>query len=406
LLKEAFAMSEDTRQEDKGLTRRGFLKTSGGAALAGVAAGAMLTGSRNAFGAPIPKKWDQEVDVVILGYGTTGLPAAIEAHDAGASVLILEKLDWLGGSLLRCGGGMAGANTIVQKALGIVDDTPDKLYNYVMACGEGFVDPELVRVYADSAGKAIDWMIEALGGQPVSQWSIAEKPLSLGPGVNFGATPVFYEKYGVKPIMECHWFTPVAPKRDKTALAGGTALFKILDDATKARRIPVMLKTSLQELVATPEKEVLGVKAINGEKTMHIRAKKAVIIGTGGFIWNEQMMKKYLPSHAVGGGKGVVVVAIHQDNDHGEGILAGQAIGADLATMGHRPPDTSTVGSGGLKINTKAEVLDVYGKPIPRLYAGGRATGGLMSNQYPSCGTAVSTAVCFGRIAGRNAAKL
>jgi urocanate reductase len=59
---------------------------------------------------------------------------------------------------------------------------------------------------------------------------------------------------------------------------------------------------------------------------------------------------------------------------------------------------------GGVRINTSAQVLDVHGEVIPRLYAGGMAAGGIMGPYYPGSGTAVATTVCFGRIAGQNAA--
>lgn len=62
--------------------------------------------------------------------------------------------------------------------------------------------------------------------------------------------------------------------------------------------------------------------------------------------------------------------------------------------------------AGGLKINSKAEVIDVFGNPIPRLYATGSTTGGWRGALYPGSGTAVSFTVTFGRIAGREAGAL
>jgi len=61
-------------------------------------------------------------------------------------------------------------------------------------------------------------------------------------------------------------------------------------------------------------------------------------------------------------------------------------------------------GHGGVRINTSAEVLDVHGEVIPRLYAGGMAAGGIVGAYYPGSGTAIATTVCFGRIAGQKAA--
>ena len=61
---------------------------------------------------------------------------------------------------------------------------------------------------------------------------------------------------------------------------------------------------------------------------------------------------------------------------------------------------------GGLKINTKCQVIDVNGAPIPHLYAAGMAAGGFIGPYYPGSGTAVLITVVTGRIAGENAAKL
>ena len=59
---------------------------------------------------------------------------------------------------------------------------------------------------------------------------------------------------------------------------------------------------------------------------------------------------------------------------------------------------------GGLKINTRAQVIDVSGSVISKLYAAGETTGGTIGLNYPTAGTAIQNAICFGRIAGKNAA--
>ena len=80
--------------ERKGaLTRRDFLKRTGGAAAAaGFVAGGLTLSARDAQAAAVPKKWNEAFDVVIIGSGFAGLAAAYEAKKAGASVVILEKM--------------------------------------------------------------------------------------------------------------------------------------------------------------------------------------------------------------------------------------------------------------------------------------------------------------------------
>ncbi|MGI6035846.1 MAG: FAD-binding protein [Limnochordia bacterium] len=69
-----------------------------------------------AQGRGLPERWDDEADVVVVGYGAAGAAAAAEAHDGGADVLLLEKLAFPGGNGLLCGGAVYGAGTSVQEA--------------------------------------------------------------------------------------------------------------------------------------------------------------------------------------------------------------------------------------------------------------------------------------------------
>ena len=351
----------------------------------------------------IPTTWDEEADVVIAGYGSAGMPAAIEAYDAGAKVLIMEKADWLGGNMRRCGGGIAQAGTIVQKALG-VEDNPDLFYEFMLAAGEGLVDPELLRAFANN--DMVDWVIEGLGGQPVSEWQICET-ISNGPGLNVSAFPTALEyltEYGMEPVLRSHWFTKDPAQEGKFREGfdppGGTGVFKTVHAALQERGITPMTETYITQLIATPEREVLGVKAVSGTTEMFIKAKRGVILGTGGFWTNQKMARNFWPLEA----------AREQGQSppaDGEAVESAISIGADNLFVGVGAGGMGTGGQnagGGLKINTKAQVIDVYGEPIPRLYAAGRTTGGIVGLQYPHCGIWLGSAMWFGRMGGKNAA--
>jgi hypothetical protein len=334
-------------------------------------------------------------------------------------VLLIERKDWLGGQMRRCGGGIAGANTIIQRELGVEDDA-DSFYDYLMACGQGLVDPELMRVYADNSGPNIDWMFEVLDAQPPpSEWGFSSPedegmhPL-VAPGLNISCTPVFYDKYGMKPVQRSHWF-PANPEdvdpdgdrgyffsgmiRPEDIGNGGTGLWKPVEDAIAARNIRTMMETTLVGVVAIPDKEVLGVKVLSGGKTLYIKAKKGVVIGTGSYVTNPDMvlsfqLKQYTPNFFGGGGSLALA-----DEDTGEGLQAAFSLGADTLFIGAGY-------NGGIKIDTEARVIDVYDEVIPRLYAGGRTVGGMVPPEYPCGGTYVGAALCMGRIAGKNAAAL
>ena len=383
-------------------SRRDFIKGAavGTAAVAGVALAPTLTQAKTSGGSSIPSKWDEEADVVIAGYGSTGLPAAIEAHDAGATVLIIDKNDWAGGDLRRCGGAIAQAGSIVQKALGI-QDSQQAFFDYMVACGDGFVDPDLLLPF--SKNDNVDWVIQYLGGQPVSEWKFAPKEMHPGPGLNVSGTPVYFDKYKMPKATRSHWFTGTQkePFRDGWPSPGGTCVFKTFDENIKKRKIKTLMQTGLTELITNANREVLGVKALSGGKTILIKAKRGVVIGTGHWLGNANMVRNYLREDIndpkfFGGWGGFFTNKLSAPSQ-GDGIIAAQALGGDLAFI-------AAGYNGGLKINPEAQVLNVYGKPIPRLYAAGRATGGIVNSQYPHCGIYLSSAIFFGRIAGRNAA--
>lgn len=93
---------------------------------AGVAAGSLVPQAASA--APARAKWDREVDVVVVGAGAMGLPAALRAQQAGASVLLLEATRDIGGHAIVSAGNVAlGGGTSVQKKYGIAD-SPDLLF--------------------------------------------------------------------------------------------------------------------------------------------------------------------------------------------------------------------------------------------------------------------------------------
>jgi succinate dehydrogenase/fumarate reductase flavoprotein subunit len=399
------------------MNRSQFLKGAGlalgAAAVSGLAATAEAHEVMGANDA-----WDDEADVIVVGSGTAGAPAAIDACDNGADVLIVEKQDWLGGCLRRCGGGIWGVDTVVQRALGITDDNADMSYQYLLACADRYADPDLIRVFSDNCGPNVDWIIEDLGGQPVDEWDFVDPEqggyeISMHPGLNLGGTPVYYEDYGLEDIMRprCHWFTPnpddVDPgdryydnPSDGNSGFGGTGLWKPFGEAIESRGIRCSMNTCLTGLVFNEDGEVAGITADVDGEPKRFKAKKAVILATGSFVNNADMYENFIdgvysePSEVamVNGG-----YTLYQAD--GAGIRAGLAAGA-------APSNIFLGNNGGLKINVNAQLVGFDGEPIPRLYAGGRMVGGLFSSIYPSCGTFIGTGVCFGRIAGQHAAGL
>ena len=106
--------------------------------------------------------WNETVDVIVIGSGLAGLSAAIEAHQAGANVLVLEKMSITGGNTRISDGGVAAPNNYLQKARGL-DDSEEQFKDDMIQAGLGLNHPELVALVAEKAAEAIDWTRETLG---------------------------------------------------------------------------------------------------------------------------------------------------------------------------------------------------------------------------------------------------
>lgn len=243
---------ETEKKATTGVSRRNFIKATamgvGGTALAGL-------GLKNSAAAGIPEKWDQEADVVVIGFGGAGAAAAIEAHDAGASVFVLEKMPGWGGNT----GVSGGAFLTPKKPLNL------DIVEYLLACGKGRVDRETATAWAEEAVHLGEWFTQHLGG---------ELTTSSGHGG--------YHPYkGGDQIL--YWLSP-----GKGLQAGsGQGLYKTLSNAVKARKIPYRLETSAKELVSNERGELMGVVAENEGGKITIKARKGVVLACGGFDYNE-----------------------------------------------------------------------------------------------------------------------
>ena len=216
--------------------------------------------------------WQQEVDVVVVGFGGAGAPAAITAHDQGAKVLIVEKQpqDSHHNNTDMSGGGFINVND-PEKAVHYIESfykVDDDLY---------WTDPEVIRVWAEYVSHNREW-IESLGGKVRFFHSGGEQP---GPGSEC-IDMYFYRGWG--------W-----------------GLMKFLKQQVADRNIPVMYNTPAKKLLTNDNGEVLGVRVAQGDEggghTVDIRARRAVIMTLGGFEFDEEMKLNYLkvyPTHFYG----------------------------------------------------------------------------------------------------------
>jgi flavocytochrome c len=250
----------DDAQQKKGLTRRNFLKSAGGvAAVAGMAAGGLAAGVRegSAAAGSMPKKWDGTYDVVIIGSGFAGLAAAMEAKNAGASAVVIEKMAVHGGNSIINGGDFCAPGTKLQKEAG-VQDSPDLMYNDMMKAGLYLNHPELARTLADQAKDALEWCENYVGA----------KFTRLN----------FHGGHSVK-------------RANQTVNASGSELVNKMLAKTRALGVAVQTRTKMERMIADKDGRIVGIEVKTGYrfpdeksgKTAYIKARKAVILTSGGF---------------------------------------------------------------------------------------------------------------------------
>ncbi|MFQ0996310.1 flavocytochrome c [Gilliamella sp. CG25] len=236
---------------------------------------------------------DKSYDIVVVGSGGAGLASAIRAHDLGASVVVVEKMPVIGGNTNKASAGMNAAETKFQKLKGIVD-SKDLFYKETLAGGKNKNNPELLRYFVENAPDAIDWLDE--NGIELS-----------------GITTT-----GGMSIDRTH-------RPASGAAVGGFLISGLVKNLNK-RGIEVMLDTNVTEIV-TENHKVVGVKVIEEDGTNYIIKAKAVVIATGGFSANREMVEKYRPDL-----KGFVTT--NHKGATGSGIMILEKLGAGTVDMG------------------------------------------------------------------------
>ncbi len=232
-------------------------------------------------------------DVVVVGSGGAGLAAAIQAHDEGARVLIVEKMPTFGGNTIKASAGMNAAETRFQRVKGI-EDSKELFYQETLKGGQNRNNPELLRCFVEHAPQAIEWL--------------ANRGIMLNDITTTGGMS----------IDRTH-----RPK-DGSAV-GGYLISGLVRNVTR-RGIDVMLDTSVEEILCEQGK-VSAVRLINDENETLTVAVKSVIVATGGFSANSEMVVQYRPDLAG-------FVTTNHKGATGGGIALLQHIGADTVDMG------------------------------------------------------------------------
>ena len=276
-------------------SRRDFIKTT--ATGAGAAAFTGL-GVEIAKAEGRPAHWDKEADVVVIGAGATGLPAAIQAIEGGASVILIDANTDVGGHAILSGGNVAlGGGTSRQKKYGVVD-SPDILFSdltdWSVVEANGFPDyryndKEVIRAFADESAKTYEWLVEH------GVTFIDKAPDTRGGHACGNSAP---RENHAAPLG---WALPQngAPlPGDKGATtSSGVGLIRPLEATARKLGVQILLQHKMTGIVRENPNSgrVLGISATSQGKTVNIRARKGVIIGTGGHSSNVNFRRIFDP---------------------------------------------------------------------------------------------------------------
>ena len=194
-------MKEKNNTPTRDVSRRTFLKSTGGAVAVGGFALSLLAGDAHARPQPIPAKWDKEFDIIVIGSGFAGLAAGITAKEAGQDVIILDKMPVNGGNSIINGGLMAAVNSKLQEKEG-VKDSVDLYVHDLLKAGRGLNHVELIEIVAKEGRDLPEWTtergvkwndkLEHLGGHSVPRTYLTT--VSSGSGIVRPLTTYYLEK--------------------------------------------------------------------------------------------------------------------------------------------------------------------------------------------------------------------
>ncbi len=264
----------------------------------------------------VSEKITKETDVVVIGAGIAGLSAAIEAADNGAKVILLEKMPSVGGSTIRSDAKILAAESSIQKAAGI-EDTAEDFADFLMEIGEGKVDKDFINLIANNSAENIEWLMEN--------------------GVEFQSK--------IEPLHSYRSPARGHKVKDNT----GANLIMPLQDKAKELGVEILLQTPAVSLITEGEK-VTGVKAENNNGDDITINANAVILATGGFDRNPELIEKYFPS------AGEFTTTVGEGNT-GDGLVMGEEVGAQILKN-----------DGGIRLTLNRTTMHGYGEAADGLF--------------------------------------
>jgi len=261
-------------------------------------------------------RWDAHADVVVVGLGCAGASAAIEAARAAAETLVLERASGGGGTTGSSGGVLyCGGGTSVQKACGF-DDSPDEMFAYLRASTGPGPDLEKLRIYCERSVEHFEWLRSLAIPFKASYWPHNFEPWTDDCLWYSGSEEAHPYRELARPAPRGHTV------RAEGSCAGGPVLMRALETALRGAGAQTLADVRARSLVRAGDGRIVGVVGRRAGADLHLRARRGVVLATGGFIANREMVARHAP-------QALALEPLGGAGDDGSGIELGRAAGAE-----------------------------------------------------------------------------
>src|SRR5262249_1974937 len=247
-------------------------------------------------GQQAPSHWAREADVVVIGSGAAGMPAAIVAREAGASVIIVEAEPHIGGHAITSGGNLPlGGGTRYQKKYGI-EDSPDLFFrdltDWSVVENNGFPpyrynDREIIRAFVDNSVAAFEFLL-------AHEVRVIDRPMN-NIGHEIGVSVPRTMQIDVVNWPMVHTGQPADPNDPE--IRAGAGLMRPLEAAAREIGGGILLEPRMTAIHRDTPKSgrVLGMAVGHSGNVSNTRARKAVIVATGGSTGNVNFRRMFDP---------------------------------------------------------------------------------------------------------------
>ncbi len=267
--------------------------------------------------------FDETYDVIVVGFGHGGGVAALNAAQAGARTLLVEKSTVPGGLSICSYGAVRSARD------------PEQAYAYLRATNAGRTPDDVLRVLADGMcelERYVRTLAEVNGASVVSsieenaQREKANDPYRRRISANYPlpGTEAFYHTS----VVDVPGFDARAEYPWANGAPNGPKLFKVVHDNVRKAGVTIALGTAALRLIADGDtREVRGVTVRDGRGERHVQARRGVVLATGGFEASAELKSQFLET--------VPVLNAAARTNTGDGIRMAQDLGAALWHMWH-----------------------------------------------------------------------